>query len=208
LVSTAGRRQVIPLVTYIDDAGKKVEYVSTDAKATARELATAERRKMDCMDCHNRPTHAFQMPERAVDEAMTAGRISTRLPYVKREAVAALRASYPDRASASARIPAALVDFYRTKYPAVYQSERATIETAAEQVKAVYLRNVFPEMKVVWGTHPNNIGHEDFLGCFRCHDGKHKSSDGRVIRDDCETCHQVLAMEEEQPKVLADLGLK
>jgi nitrate/TMAO reductase-like tetraheme cytochrome c subunit len=207
-VSTDGRRQVIPLVTYIDDAGKKVDYVSTDAKATARELATAERRKMDCMDCHNRPTHAFQMPERAVDEAMTAGRISTRLPYVKREAVAALRASYPDRASASARIPAALVDFYRTKYPAVYQSERATIETAAEQVKAVYLRNVFPEMKVVWGTHPNNIGHEDFLGCFRCHDGKHKSSDGRVIRDDCETCHQVLAMEEEQPKVLADLGLK
>jgi hypothetical protein len=63
-------------------------------------------------------------------------------------------------------------------------------------------------MNVTWGVHPNNIGHEDFLGCYRCHDGKHKSSDGRVISDDCESCHQVLALEEENPKILADLGLR
>jgi len=207
-VSTDGRRQVIPLVTYIDDSGKKIEFVSTDAKMTTQELANAERRKMDCMDCHNRPTHAFQMPERAVDEAMAGARISTRLPYIKREAVAALKANYSDRATASERIPAVLGEFYRTKYPSVYQSDRAAVETAAEQVKAIYLRNVFPDMRVTWGTHPNNIGHEDFLGCFRCHDGKHKSADGRVIKDDCDTCHQVLAMEEKDPKVLADLGLK
>ena len=207
-VTTDGRRQVIPLVEYIDDAGKKVEFVSADSGVTTGQLAAGKRRKMDCMDCHNRPTHAFQMPERAVDEAITSGRISKSLPYVKREAVAALRAAYPDRATASERIPAALGEFYRTKYPAVYQSDRAGVETAAEQVKAIYLRNIFPEMKVTWGTHPNNIGHEDFLGCFRCHDGKHKSSDGRVIRDDCDTCHQILAMEEEEPKILADLGLK
>jgi nitrate/TMAO reductase-like tetraheme cytochrome c subunit len=207
-VSTDGRRQVIPVVTYIDDAGKKVEYVSTDSKATAAELAAAEHRKMDCMDCHNRPTHAFQMPERAVDEAITAGRINAKLPFVKREAVAALKKQYPDRDAASQQIPSALTEFYKTKYPAVYQSDRATIETAGEQLKAIYLRNIFPEMRITWGTHPNNIGHEDFLGCFRCHDGKHKSSDGRVITDDCGACHQVLAMEEENPKVLADLGLK
>ena len=207
-VSTDGRRQVIPLVTYIDDAGKKVEYVSTDSKATTAELANAPRRTMDCMDCHNRPTHAFQMPERAVDEAMTAERISPKLPFIKREAVAALKANYPDRAVASEQIPRVLGDFYRTKYPAVYQADRAVVETAAEQVKAIYLRNVFPDMKLTWGTHPNNIGHEDFLGCFRCHDGKHKSADGKIINDDCAACHQVLAMEEENPKILADLGLK
>ncbi len=207
-VSTDGRRQVIPLVTYTDDAGKKIEYLSTDSKATTAELANAPRRKMDCMDCHNRPTHAFQMPERAVDEAMASGRISPRLPFVKREAVAALKATYADRAAASEQIPRALGEFYKTKYPSVYQTERAAVETAAEQVKAIYLRNIFPEMRITWGTHPNNIGHEDFLGCFRCHDGKHKSSDGRIINDDCSACHQVLAMEEENPKVLADLGLK
>jgi hypothetical protein len=207
-VSTDGRRQVIPLVTYIDDAGKKVEYVSTETKVTTEQLASAERRKMDCMDCHNRPTHAFDMPDRAVDKAMREGRISAKLPFVKREALAALKADYADRATASQKIPAALGDFYRTKYPSVFQSDRAAVETAAEQVKAIYMRNIFPDMGVTWGSHPNNIGHEDFLGCFRCHDGKHKSSDGKVITDDCEACHQVLALEEEEPKILADLGLK
>jgi NapC/NirT cytochrome c family, N-terminal region len=207
-VSTDGRRQVIPLVTYIDDAGKKVEYVSTDVTLTTEQLANAERRKMDCMDCHNRPTHAFEMPERAVDKAIRDGRISAKLPFIKREAVAALKATYNDRATASQKIPAAIGDFYRTKYPSVFQNERPAIETAAEGVKKIYLRNIFPEMAVAWGSHPNNIGHEDFLGCFRCHDGKHKSSDGKVISDDCESCHQVLALEEEEPKILADLGLK
>ena len=206
-VSTDGRRQVIPLVTYIDDAGKKVEYVSTDAKVTTDQLANGERRKMDCMDCHNRPTHAFEMPEKALDTAMRDGRISAKLPFIKREALAALKAEYPDRATASQKIPAAIGEFYRTKYPSVFQSDRAQVETAAEGVKKIYLRNIFPEMGVVWGSHPNNIGHEDFLGCFRCHDGKHKSSDGRVISDDCESCHQVLALEEENPKILADFGL-
>jgi nitrate/TMAO reductase-like tetraheme cytochrome c subunit len=206
-VTTDDRRQVIPLVTYIDDAGKKVEYVSTDAKLTTEQLANADRRKMDCMDCHNRPTHAFDMPDRAIDKAMMEGRISTKLPFVKREALAALKATYPDRATASQKIPAALGEFYRSKYPTVFQNDRPAVEMAAEKVKAIYLRNIFPEMGVTWGSHPNNIGHEDFLGCFRCHDGKHKSSDGKIITDDCEACHQVLALEEEQPKILADLGL-
>jgi len=206
-VTTDDRRQVIPLVTYIDDAGKKVEYVSTDAKLTTEQLANADRRKMDCMDCHNRPTHAFDMPDRAIDKAMREGRISTKLPFVKREALAALKATYPDRATASQKIPAALGEFYRTKYPTVFQNDRPAVEMAAEKVKAIYMRNIFPEMGVTWGSHPNNIGHEDSLGCFRCHDGKHKSSDGKIITDDCEACHQVLALEEEQPKILADLGL-
>ena len=207
-VSTYGRRQVIPSVTYTQDDGKKVEYVSDEVKATPAELARAERRKMDCVDCHNRPTHAFEMPERAVDQAITAGRIDRQLPYIKKQAVAALRVEYPDRATASAKIPQAIDDFYKAKYPETYQSKRPIVETAAQQVTAIYLRNIFPEMKITWGTHPNNIGHDDFLGCFRCHDGKHKAADGRIINDDCSACHQILAMEEKDPKVLADLGLK
>lgn len=207
-ISTDGRRQVIPRVTYLDDSGKRVEYVSSELKITPEELARAEHRRMDCVDCHNRPTHAFELPERAIDEAMADGRITPTLPYVKKQAVLALRAHYPDRATASEKIPSRLVDFYRTRYPETYQNHRAAVEEAAVQVKAIYLRNVFPEMRVTWGTYPNNIGHEDFLGCFRCHDGNHKSSDGRVITDDCSACHQILAMEEKEPKILTDLGLK
>jgi hypothetical protein len=70
------------------------------------------------------------------------------------------------------------------------------------------MRNVNPEMKISWGTYPNNLGHEDFLGCFRCHDGSHQSKDGKVITQDCDACHAVLAQDEANPKVLTDLGLK
>jgi len=207
-VATDGRRQVIPVVWYVDDAGKTVEYVSTEVKTTPEQLARGEHRTMDCMDCHNRPSHTFEMPERAVDQAMTAGVISASLPYVKKEAVALLRGTYPDQETAAAKISGGLVDFYRTKYPAIYQAHRAQIEAAADQASAIYRRNVFPSMKVGWGTYPNNIGHDDFLGCFRCHDGSHASKDGRVITQDCDACHAVLAQEESNPKILKDLGLQ
>jgi hypothetical protein len=207
-VSTDGRRQVIPSVRYVGDDGKIVEYVSTEVKATPEQLAAGEHRQMDCVDCHNRPTHAFEMPERAVDNAITDGRISRDLPFIKREAIAALKATYPDRDTASRQIPEKIAGFYKEKYPDAYRNHRSAVESAGAAVQAIYMRNIFPDMKVTWGTHPNNIGHDDFLGCFRCHDGNHKSSDGKVIANDCDTCHQVLALEEENPKVLADLGLK
>jgi hypothetical protein len=206
-VSIDGPRQVIPRVRYVDDSGQMIEYVSAEVKTTPEQLARGERREMDCMDCHNRPTHAFEMPERAVNQALSEGRISPELPYVKKKAVELLRANYPDRATASERIAAALTDFYRSSYPEVYRSHRALVEAAGAQIQAIYLRNVFPSMRVGWGTYPNNIGHEDFLGCFRCHDGSHTSADGRAITNDCSACHNILAMEESKPKVLAELGL-
>ncbi len=207
-VSIDGRRQVIPRVSYTDEAGKAVEYVSSDVKPTAEQLARAERRAMDCMDCHNRPTHTFQTPERAVDREMAEGRISPQLPYIKKKAVEILRAEYLDRETARQRIISTLNQFYRANYPDTYREHRALVETAGEQVAAIYLRNVFPEMKVAWGTHPNNIGHDEFPGCFRCHDGNHSSADGRVITQDCNACHNILAMEDPKPKVLTDLGMK
>jgi hypothetical protein len=82
------------------------------------------------------------------------------------------------------------------------------VDTAGEVVKSIYLHNVFPEMKLTWGTHPNNIGHEDSVGCFRCHDGAHTAADGRTIKADCDTCHILLAQDEKDPKVLKDLGVK
>jgi hypothetical protein len=206
-VSTDDRREVIPKVTYRDDQGQLVEYVSEEVKATPAELAAAESRSMDCVDCHNRPSHAFELPERAVDRAIGEGRISPELPFVKKKAVELLRKEYADRATAERQIAEGLVDFYRTTYPEIHQRRRAAIESASGAVKGIYLRNVFPEMKVSWGVHPNHIGHEDFLGCFRCHDESHKASDGRTISQDCGACHTILAQDETDPKVLASLGL-
>jgi hypothetical protein len=207
-IATDRQRQAIAAVRYVDDSGKQVDFVSTDAKPTPEQLAAGEHRTMDCVDCHNRPTHIYQLPENAVDRAMNEGRISTDLPFIKKKAVELLRADYPDRTTAAQRIGAGLSDFYRTTYPAVYSEKRSAIETAAQQVQGIYLRNVFPEMKIGWGTYPNNIGHQDSNGCFRCHDGSHTSADGRTITNDCDACHAMLAVEEQNPKVLADLGMK
>jgi hypothetical protein len=201
-------RQVIPEVIYTDDAGKKVKFLSAGAKTSPAKLAAGELRTMDCVDCHNRPTHVFQLPEGAVDEALSRGRISADLPFIKKVAVAALQASYSDRSTATQRIATRLDDFYRASYPDVYRQKRKLLDTAVDQVQAIYLRNVFPAMNVTWGTYPNNLGHVNSPGCFRCHDGNHTSADGRTIPNDCDTCHQLLAVDEANPKLLADLGMK
>ena len=207
-ISIDEHRQVIPVVYYTDDQGKTVEYVSSDIKATKEQLAKGESRAMDCIDCHNRPTHAFELPENAVDLRMSRGAISTELPYIRKKAVELLKADYPNRDTARARIVEGITAYYRSTYPDIYNSKRALVEQAADAVAAVYLRNIFPDMKVTWGVHPNNLGHNDFPGCFRCHDGSHSSADGQTISNDCTACHNLLAVQEENPKVLKDLGLQ
>lgn len=171
-------------------------------------LAKATTRGMDCIDCHNRPTHAFQLPDRAVDKAMADKRMSAELPFLKKKAVELLKVDYADQKVAAAKIPVALAEYYRTAYPEIYKQKRAQVDAAGEVVKAIYLRNVFPEMKITWGTHPNNIGHEEAVGCFRCHDGGHTAADGRTIKGDCDTCHTILAQDEKDPKILKDFGMK
>jgi len=204
---TDRQRQSIPRVEWTDETGKRVEFVADDASITPEALAKAERRTMDCMDCHNRPTHAFKLPERAVDEAMAAGKISPEIPWIKKKAVEVLRAEYPTQEAATAGIAAALGDFYKSKYPAVATAKKELVDRSVSSVQAIYTRNVFPEMKLGWGTHPNNIGHEDFPGCFRCHDDNHKAKDGRTITQSCDACHTILAQDESNPKILAELGI-
>ena len=207
-ISIDDQRQVIPVVYYTDDKGKTIEYVSTDIQATKQKLDAGEHRSMDCVDCHNRPTHAFELPENAVNKQMAAGFVSPDLPFIRKKAVELLKADYPDRETAHQRIVDGLKSFYHANYQGVYDSHRALVEQSAESVASIYLRNIFPEMKMTWGVHPNNLGHNDFPGCFRCHDGSHVSADGQTISNDCSACHNLLAVEEKNPKILADLGVK
>jgi Cytochrome c7 and related cytochrome c len=199
---------VIPAVYYTDDAGKTIEFLSTDTKPTQQQLEKGEHRVMDCIDCHNRPTHAFEMPETAVDKQMSTGTISPTLPYIKKKAVELLKVEYPSQDEARQRILAELNNFYRSYYPTIYQTQRTVVQQSAEGVAAIYLRNVFPDMRLTWGAHPNNLGHNDFPGCFRCHDGSHTSADGQTITNDCSACHNLLAVGEQNPKVLSDVGMK
>ncbi|HUJ40978.1 MAG TPA: NapC/NirT family cytochrome c [Candidatus Acidoferrales bacterium] len=207
-ISIDPERMVIPVVNYVTDSGKTISFVSTDIKTTPEQLAKGEHREMDCVDCHNRPTHAFELPESGVDKQMASGRISPELPFIKKKAVELLKANYADRDTARQQIIQGIDDFYRTSYPQVYATRRALVQQSAEEVANLYLRNVFPAMRVTWGSHPNNIGHMDSPGCFRCHDGSHTSADGQTIPNDCGTCHTLLAMEEPNPKILEELGMQ
>ena len=108
----------------------------------------------------------------------------------------------------TAQIASKLSDYYRSSYPEIYRDKRSLVDITAQQIQAIYLRNIFPEMNVTWGTYPNNIGHTDSAGCFRCHDGSHSTADGRTIANDCDSCHTMLAVDEENPKILNDLGMK
>jgi len=207
-IATDQHRQVIPVVYYTDDKGKTVEFVSTDSKLGKQELEKGEHRAMDCIDCHNRPAHAFELLENAVDLRISRGLVSPELPFIRKNAVELLKVNYPDRETARKQIVEGIANYYRTSYPDIYSGKRALVEQSADNVAKIYLRNIFPEMNVNWGVHPNNLGHNDFPGCFRCHDGLHTSADGQTISNDCTACHNLVAVQEENPKILSDLGIR
>jgi len=163
-------------------------------------------RTMDCVDCHNRPSHTFHSPETEVDQALANGRIARDLPYVRREGLALVKATYPDRAAAEAGIRAGLTKFYADGYPDVARDRGKEIESAAQVLFEGWSSNVFPGMDVGWGTYPNHIGHQDSPGCWRCHDDSHSTADGRTISQDCDTCHSLLAEEEVDPEILHTLA--
>ena len=201
-LTTDAQRQVIPWVQYRSVDGAVKEFAASDSDG---DKSQGELRTMDCMDCHNRPTHAYQLPGRAVNDAMAAGRMDPTLPFLKKTAVELLQHAYPTRQAGLDALPQALSDFYQENYPEVWREKREQVEQTGATLAEVYGRNVFPEMMVDWGTYPNNIGHEDFPGCFRCHDGDHSTADGESISQDCGSCHALLAYEEDDPEILSAL---
>jgi nitrate/TMAO reductase-like tetraheme cytochrome c subunit len=200
------KRQTIPWVEYEDDATRtKEEFVTSESDKAA--LSSMSKIEMQCVDCHNRPTHTFEMPEPALDKAMALGHIAVTLPYVKKEGVQLLQAKYESQADASAEIPGQLTKYYQQNYPAIYNQRAADVEGAGQALLAIYRRNVFPDLGVTWGTYPNNLGHSESAGCFRCHDGAHNSTSGKTIQQDCTSCHQPLATDESNPEILDKLGI-
>lgn len=191
-IATDDQRQVIPWVRIKDMNGNVTEYNNRYKPLPADQIENAPRRKMDCVDCHNRPAHNFQAPDVAVDESFAAGRMDPTIPYLKRQAVEVLSGTYETTDQAVQAIDTKLTAFYQNKYSDVFAQKQAEIKTAIGEVQRIYQTYFFPEMKTDWQTHPNNIGHLHTSGCFRCHDGQHFSNTGKVITNDCNVCHTVL----------------
>jgi hypothetical protein len=198
-------RQTIPWVRYVDSSGQATEYVTEDWKSS--DQSALETRTMDCIDCHNRPAHTFEPPDSALNEALAGGRLDRSLPFLKQQGLEILRQEYETTAQAEVKIPQALAHYYESVRPEIFAAKREVIEQAGRALLEIHSRNVFPEMKITWGTYPNNIGHTESPGCFRCHDDLHASADGRTIKQDCSSCHELLAIEEANPEVLQKLGI-
>ena len=186
-------REVIPWVRVVDRQGRVTEYMSTEQPLSPEQIAKASARRMDCVDCHNRPSHVFYPPDRAVEQAMDVGRLDRALPYLKREAVRLIAADYASERDARSAILQGLAAFYQQEYPERARDNAVAIRQATEELLQVYARNVFPDMRTDWRVHPNHVGHLNSEGCFRCHDGLHKSREGTIITKDCNACHTILA---------------
>ena len=204
-IATDPTRTTIPWVERSNPDGSKNTYVSSTLKGAQPQ---GERRVMDCIDCHNRASHTFTTAEEGLNRLMAEGAVSPSLPWVHKEGLALLKADYASQDDASAKIPVQLEAFYRSGNPEVLTTKADLVKRAGQELVMLYSQNVFPEMKVTWGTHPNHIGHMTYPGCFRCHDGDHNAKDGTSITQDCAACHNLLAVDEAKPKVLSDLGIQ
>jgi len=182
-IAADDRKQTIPWVRFTDSHGVVTEFRTKDFKSDAQRSAP---HTMDCMDCHNRPAHQFRTPNDAVDLAMSVERIDPAMPWIKSNVVAALVQTYPDEKTALDRIAFTL----RSQYP-----KEPRVEKAIAAAQDIFQKNFFPEMKADWRAYPNNAGHMEWSGCFRCHDGQHKTADGKrtLKASDCNSCHTILA---------------
>jgi nitrate/TMAO reductase-like tetraheme cytochrome c subunit len=181
-VAADSQRQQIPWVRVTDKAGKVTIYRKKTFKG---EPDPKEIRSMDCIDCHNRPAHNYESPDYSVDEALYLGKLDASLPFLKKTVVDLLSRPYATRAEGEEKITAGL----KQAYAGAKQLDSTVAETLA-----IYRGNFFPEMKVDWSKYPVNIGHLDSAGCFRCHDGDHKSDSGAPMpATSCDNCHVILA---------------
>jgi hypothetical protein len=173
-------------------------------------------RTMDCVDCHNRPTHQYRSAEFEIDAAIQDGRIDRSLPFIRREGLKALKTEFPSADAAKAGISKALTEFYEKQFPDLLKERRGSVEKAARELAEAWRVNVWPQMNITWGTYPSHLGHPNpngpevpgaSNGCWRCHDDNHVTADGKSISQDCDLCHAVLANDEEKPEVLKQMGL-
>ncbi len=204
-VATDATRTTIPWVQKRNADGSETVFTNLPAGSG---IPKGERRVMDCIDCHNRAAHPFVTAEEAINQAMSDGPVSPELPWVHKEGLMLLKANYATQAEARVKIPEQLADFYRSNYPQIMATKANLVKRAGDGLATIYSQNVFPYMKVTWGTHPSHIGHMSYPGCFRCHDDSHVAKDGTAIPQDCSVCHNLLAVDEAKPKVLADLGIQ
>ena len=201
-------RQDIVWIKVTYDDGRIHEYIDKEAEDFDPSAIPPEKiRTMDCIDCHNRPSHVYQSPLITINQAMDYGLISAKIPYIKDTLIGAIEGQYETTEEAMNTIQQKVMSEYKDLV-AEGKITKASVTQAIEQAKLIFQNNFFPEQNVNWTKYPNNIGHFQFPGCYRCHDGQHMSAEGKVIEfDNCNLCHMIIRQEEGW-KEAADLKYK
>jgi nitrate/TMAO reductase-like tetraheme cytochrome c subunit len=188
-IATDPLKQNIPFIQVTDASGKTTVYRDVEKPLTDDEIAKATKYKMDCIDCHNRVSHSFRSPSQTIDQALALKRIDATIPSIHQKAIDVLGAKYSSFDEADKAIDG-LDQYYRQTYPDYYQGGAGSIQSAIKFLKQTYSQLIFPDQSLSWTTHPDNLGHKDAPGCFRCHDGKHFTPDNKqAIRLECNVCH-------------------
>ena len=182
--------QEIPWVRVETSDGQTVDYNAVNSPVDTENLGQYEMHEMDCITCHNRISHLVKTPTRAVDQALFQGDISSDIPFIRTRAVELLSATYGSVADAEQAF-ASLDEYYRDNYAEFYAEGQQQVLDAIALLEVLYQDSNYPDQNLNWSTHPNNIGHRDSPGCFRCHDGQHFSTDGQVVRLECNLCHSI-----------------
>lgn len=188
--ATDSLSQDIPYVRVYADDGSYTEYTDIESGFNPATIDESDLKQMDCVTCHNRVTHEFRSPVSAVDTAMAKGLIDPSIPRIHVKAVAVLSADYETRDEAMQAI-AAIEEEYKLELSDYYSQNGETVKAAIEEIQAIYDRTVFHDQEVNSNTHPNNLGHIEGPGCFRCHDGKHLNDMQEAVRLECNICHAI-----------------
>lgn len=187
-------RETIPWVRLTNlETGETKIFRDEENPLEPGQLDSLEVRTMDCIDCHNRPSHMYRPPSLFINSAITANSIPTELPEIKSVALELCGEDYETSEEAALKIEEGIQTFYKENYPEIFQNKKDAINKAVIGLQKEYAANIFPGMKVKWSEYPNHIGHLEFNGCFRCHNGSHKTENGEVIRKDCDLCHVINA---------------
>lgn len=193
-VSLDNKEQTIPWVKYTNNkTGEEKVYVDEESNFDISMLDTLIIRKMDCIDCHNRPSHIYNPPSIFVNSAISKGDIPQDLPEIKSLSMEICGENFKTMDSAKTYISNSIKEFYEENYPDLYENNFPLIEKAISGLQNEYSKNIFPEMNVKWDQYPNNIGHLNYNGCFRCHTESHISDEGLSISRDCNVCHLINA---------------
>ncbi|HEX2920939.1 MAG TPA: NapC/NirT family cytochrome c [Bacteroidales bacterium] len=192
-ISENDKRETITYVKYLNKVtGDSIIYTDDQYPIDDSLLKSAATRTMDCIDCHNRPSHNYASPTVYVDKAMLTGEVYRDIPFIKKASMDILRENFKSKDTAMAKIEEAVAKFYKENYPVLYQDKADKINSSINAVKRAFSLNNFPRMKVVYDVYPDHIGHLESNGCFRCHNNSFNSPGGRIISKDCDLCHTIL----------------